>query len=144
MVHYSLVVHYTHIRRQRGKKAVLASVGGRFPSLTNAEFRVSGASPSQVLPEPHALRTPRRRSSSTHDNSGWHTDSEVSRSNSFFLRAAPVAYGGSQARGLIGATAAGLHHSHSHARSELSLQPTPHLGSPSRPEPTSAFTLKSC
>ena len=38
-----------------------------------------------------------------------------------FSRAAPEAYGGSQARGLIGATAAGLHHSHSNARSE------PHL-----------------
>ena len=36
----------------------------------------------------------------------------------FFLlfRAAPEAYGGSQARGLIGATAAGLHHSHSKCR----------------------------
>ena len=37
------------------------------------------------------------------------------------FRAAPEAYGGSQARGLIGAMAAGLHHSHSNARSE------PHL-----------------
>ena len=34
------------------------------------------------------------------------------------FRAAPVAYGDSQARGLIGATAAGLHHSHSNAGSE--------------------------
>ena len=33
------------------------------------------------------------------------------------------AYGGSQARGLIGATAAGLHHSHT--RSEPHLRPTP-------------------
>ena len=31
--------------------------------------------------------------------------------------AAPAAYGGSQARGLIGAVATGLHHSHSNARS---------------------------
>ena len=37
------------------------------------------------------------------------------------FRAAPTAYGGSQARGLIGAIAAGLYHSHSNARSE------PHL-----------------
>ena len=46
----------------------------------------------------------------------------------FFLclfRAAPTSYGGSQARGLIGATAAGLCHSHSNARSEPRLQPTP-------------------
>ena len=41
--------------------------------------------------------------------------------------AAPVAYGGSQGRGLIGAVATGLHHSHSNARSEPSLQPTPQL-----------------
>ena len=41
--------------------------------------------------------------------------------------AAPMAYGGSEARGQIGATAAGLHHSHSHARSEPRLRPTPQL-----------------
>ena len=35
----------------------------------------------------------------------------------FFLRAAPVPYGNSQARGQIGATAASLHYSHSNARS---------------------------
>ena len=39
----------------------------------------------------------------------------------FFLTAALVAYGSSQARGRIGAVAAGLGHSHSNARSE------PHL-----------------
>ena len=39
----------------------------------------------------------------------------------FFFRAAPVVYGGSQARGQIGATTAGLNHSHSNARSELCL-----------------------
>ena len=37
-----------------------------------------------------------------------------------FFRAAPTAYGGSQARGPIRATAAGLHHSHSNVGSELS------------------------
>ena len=37
--------------------------------------------------------------------------------NFFFLKAAPVAYGGSQARGWIGAVAASLHHSHSNAGS---------------------------
>ena len=41
----------------------------------------------------------------------------------FFLlfRAAPVAYGGSQARGQIGAPAASLRHSHRNAGSELHL-----------------------
>ena len=41
----------------------------------------------------------------------------------YFLhfRAAPMAYGSSQAGGLIGAAAAGLHHSHSSAESELHL-----------------------
>ena len=40
----------------------------------------------------------------------------------FFFRATPTAYESSQARGPIGAAAAGLCHSHSHARSELHLQ----------------------
>ena len=44
-----------------------------------------------------------------------------------FGGAAPAAYGGSQARGPIGAVAASLHHSHSNARSKPSLQPTPQL-----------------
>ena len=43
------------------------------------------------------------------------------------FRATPSAYWGSQARGRIGATAAGLCHSHSNARSKLPLQPTPQL-----------------
>ena len=41
--------------------------------------------------------------------------------------AAPAAYGGSQARGQIGALAAGLHQCHSKAGSELHLQPTPQV-----------------
>ena len=41
----------------------------------------------------------------------------------FFVFLGPhMAYGGSQARGLIGAVAAGLHHSHSNTRSEPHLQ----------------------
>ena len=40
------------------------------------------------------------------------------------LRAAPTAYGGPQGRGLTGAVAAGLCHSHN-ARSEPHLRPTP-------------------
>ena len=38
-----------------------------------------------------------------------------------FSGAAPAAYGGSQARGLIGAVDAGLHHRHSNAGSERNL-----------------------
>ena len=45
----------------------------------------------------------------------------------FFPRAAPVAYGGSQARSLIGAVAASLCQSHSNVGSELRLRPTPQL-----------------
>ena len=46
----------------------------------------------------------------------------------FLLFRAPlVAYGGSQARGKIGAIAASLQHSSSNAGSELRLQPTPQL-----------------
>ena len=44
-----------------------------------------------------------------------------------FSRAAPMAYGGSQARGLIGAAAASLHQSHSNSGSEPRLQPTPQV-----------------
>ena len=40
-------------------------------------------------------------------------------------RAAPAAYGDSQARSLIRAVAASLHHSHSNMGSEPHLQPTP-------------------
>ena len=44
-----------------------------------------------------------------------------------FSRAAPMAYGGSQARGLIEAVAAGLHHSRSNTGSEPQLGATPQL-----------------
>ena len=44
-----------------------------------------------------------------------------------FLRLLPTAHGGSHARGLIGAVAAGLHYSHSNTGSEPRLQPTPQL-----------------
>ena len=43
------------------------------------------------------------------------------------FRAALVVYGGSQARGQMGATAASLHRSHSNAGSEPRLPPTPQL-----------------
>ena len=45
----------------------------------------------------------------------------------FIYLSVPSAYGGSQARGPTGVTAAYLHHSHSNAGSELCLQPTPQL-----------------
>ena len=47
-----------------------------------------------------------------------------------------MAYGGSQARGRIRAAAAGLCHSHSNSRFELSLQPTPQLTETPVPQPT--------
>ena len=53
-------------------------------------------------------------------------------------KAAPEAYGGSQARGLIRAVAAGLHHSHSNAGSKPCLRPTAQLmaTATSDPQPT--------
>ena len=45
----------------------------------------------------------------------------------FFFKATLAAYGSSQARGQIRAAASGLHHSHSNARSEPHLKPTPQL-----------------
>ena len=47
-----------------------------------------------------------------------------------------MAHGGSQARGGIGATAAGLRHSHSNAGSEPLLQPTPQFTATLDPQPT--------
>ena len=44
-----------------------------------------------------------------------------------FSRAVPAAYGGSQARGRIGAVATGLHQSHKNVGSEPRLRPTPQL-----------------
>ena len=44
-----------------------------------------------------------------------------------FSGATPMAYGDSQARGLIGSTATGLRQSHSNVASEPNLQPTPQL-----------------
>ena len=52
------------------------------------------------------------------------------------FRAASSAYGGSQARGRIGAVAAGLGHSHSIAGSEPLLRPTPQLMATPDPQPT--------
>ena len=57
----------------------------------------------------------------------------------FFLtisRAASAAHGGSQARGRIGAVAAGLGQSHSNAGSEPCLRPTPQLTATADPQPT--------
>ena len=51
-------------------------------------------------------------------------------------RAAPAAYGGSQARGRIGAVATGLRQSQSNAGSEPRLQPTPQLMAAPDRQPT--------
>ena len=51
------------------------------------------------------------------------------------FRAALTAYGGSQARGWVRATAASLHQSHSNTRSEPHLQPTPQLTATLDPQP---------
>ena len=50
--------------------------------------------------------------------------------------AEPEAYGGSQARGQIGTTAASLCHSHSNAGSKLLLRPVPQLTAMPDPRPT--------
>ena len=57
----------------------------------------------------------------------WGRDREETSPESFFFvfsRAAPMAYGSSQARGRIRAVATSLHHSHSKAGSEPHLQTT--------------------
>ena len=52
------------------------------------------------------------------------------------FRDAPMAYGGSQARGPIRATAASPYQSHSNARSEPCQRPTPQLTATPDPQPT--------
>ena len=52
-----------------------------------------------------------------------------------FSRAASAAYGGSQARGRIGAVASSLRQSHSNLGSEPRLQPTPQLTATPDPYP---------
>ena len=54
----------------------------------------------------------------------------------FFFRATLTAYGGSQARGQIGAVAADLHHSHSNSGTKLHLRPTPQLTARPHTQPT--------
>ena len=64
---------------------------------------------------------------------GFHLDLFIVIFNfNFFLsfcifRATTAAYGGSQARGLIGAATLGLRHSHGNAGSEPCMGPTPHF-----------------
>ena len=55
----------------------------------------------------------------------------------FYFRAAPAAYGSSQARGQIEAVAAGLHHSHSNSNmgSKPHLRPIPQLTAMLDPPP---------
>ena len=53
-----------------------------------------------------------------------------------FLGAAPMAYGGSQARVRIGAVASGPCHRHSNTSSKPRLQPTPQLTVMLDPQPT--------
>ena len=61
----------------------------------------------------------------------WDVSFSLMNSNLFFFfclfRATPMAYRGSQAKSQIRTVAAGLHHSHSNARSEPCLQPRPQL-----------------
>ena len=61
-----------------------------------------------------------------------------------FFRAAPAAYGGSQARGPIRPTAAGLHHSHSHNRSEAhgNARSLTHWARPGNEPATSWFLVE--
>ena len=64
------------------------------------------------------------------DSPSTHTppiDQSITHSYLLIFRTEPEAYGGSQARGQIGATAAGLHHSHSNLGSKPHLGPTPQL-----------------
>ena len=54
----------------------------------------------------------------------------------FFFRAAPTAYGSSQAKGQIRAVVASLHHTHGNTGSESHLGPMPQFAAMPDPQPT--------
>ena len=62
----------------------------------------------------------------------------------FLFRASPTAYESSQARGQMGATAAGLRRSQRNLGSELHLQPTPQLMGTLDAQPTSEARDRTC
>ena len=98
-------------------------------------IRVSGLRPGETVTEPAVVTQVSKWQSVNTVPTPWR---RLTFSFSFFLyfilfclfcffRPTTAAYGGSQARGLIGAIAPGLHHSHSKARSEPHLRPIPQL-----------------
>ena len=101
------------------------AAGGALPTISPLSHKTSPMSPSSV-----SRKAPCH--SGSHNCSGFSGTALLC----FFLfvfclfaisQAAPSAYGGSQARGQIGAVATGLRQSHSNAGSEPRLQPTPQL-----------------
>ena len=103
--------------------------------------------PSEGRPEPHRELSPPCQAREPSQNmplgicrfyGPGATASSLFSMGFFFLlfRPALQAYGGFQAKGRTGSTAAGLHHSHSNAGSELHLQPTPQLMATLDPYPT--------
>ena len=76
----------------------------------------------------------------------WNTCTSLCSIFFFFLLfgATLVAYGGSQARGLIGTVAACLRHSHSNIRSKPCLWPTPQLMATLDPNPLRKARNRTC
>ena len=71
-------------------------------------------------------------------NSEWHLWEKYYNSSLFLVgayRATPMAYGSSQARGWVGATATSIRHNHSNTRSEPSLWLTAQLIEMAMPDP---------
>ena len=83
----------------------------------------------KIQSPPNLIENVARAVSNQRLKDNWRKKKTQEQEKFWFLlfRAAPMEYGGSQARGLIGATAAGLHHSHSNTESKLRLRPTPQL-----------------
>ena len=109
---------------------------GIHASLGSTHLKLPHQSEYGTGSDPHTLRFNVTQQLHFHNgiNQQLYLNNGVIQKLHFFVfclfRAAPTAYGGSQARGLIGAVAARLHHSHSlHSimGSEPRLQPTPQL-----------------
>ena len=113
----------THTHRSRCRGLTAHSIGMTFPSkVLRVLGHIPGAPPLIPLPSPFLVLL--------------HSVPPFLKNYIIFIylfiyfsfsRAAPMAYGGTQGRGLIGAVATALRQSHSNVGYEPCLQPTPQL-----------------
>ena len=115
----------------------IGHLGGKsFVDVFDSASRQWFSGLAAALESSRELQNPKERQPPTPNPRPWNNLIRVSRTQDqasvFFMffglfRATPEAYGSSQARGRIGAVAAGLHHSHNNEGAKTNLWPTPQL-----------------